>query len=219
MNFINNKYLRWYRQLCSTNYLGADKHRHHIIPQALGGTDDPSNLVDLSHRQHFVAHRLLMKITSGKNRSKMAFAMMRFGKTSRSYAAAARQISEALSGEGNPMYGRKLTDEHRAAITGEKHGMFGTSSYEVRVAKYGKEVADQLRAEERLKRSASLSGTGNGMYGRKHTAERNKAHSATLTGRKYMWKDGQQKRIRPENIEAMVAAGWSLTKPGQSSPA
>ena len=213
MNFINNKYLRWYQSLCSKSYLGKGRHRHHIIPRSLGGTDDPSNIVYLSYRQHFVAHRLLLKITEGKARSKMAFALMRFGKNSRCYEAVSRQISEALSGEGNPMFGRKLSDEHRESISGEKHGMFGTCAYDLWINRYGKENADALREETRAKRSASLTGAGNGMFGKRHTPERNKAHSATLTGRKYMWKDGMQKRIRPENFEEMIADGWSFTKP------
>jgi len=35
------------------------KHKHHIIPKYLGGTDDPSNLVELTIEQHAEAHRLL----------------------------------------------------------------------------------------------------------------------------------------------------------------
>ena len=35
---------------------------HHIIPSCLGGSDDPSNLLRLTGREHFVAHRLLAKI-------------------------------------------------------------------------------------------------------------------------------------------------------------
>lgn len=34
-------------------------HKHHIIPKHLGGTDDPSNLVDLTVEEHAEAHRLL----------------------------------------------------------------------------------------------------------------------------------------------------------------
>ena len=35
------------------------KHVHHIIPQYLGGTNDPSNLVELTVEEHAEAHRLL----------------------------------------------------------------------------------------------------------------------------------------------------------------
>jgi len=35
------------------------KHKHHIIPKHMGGTDDPSNLIELSVEEHAEAHRKL----------------------------------------------------------------------------------------------------------------------------------------------------------------
>ena len=35
------------------------KHKHHIIPKHMGGSDDPSNLVELTPGEHAEAHRLL----------------------------------------------------------------------------------------------------------------------------------------------------------------
>ena len=35
------------------------KHRHHIIPRHMDGTDDPSNLVDLTIEEHAEAHKKL----------------------------------------------------------------------------------------------------------------------------------------------------------------
>jgi len=34
-------------------------HKHHIIPKHAGGTDDPTNLVELTPAEHADAHRLL----------------------------------------------------------------------------------------------------------------------------------------------------------------
>lgn len=39
--------------------------RHHILPKSLGGSDEPDNLVDLTAREHFIAHLLLAKIYGG----------------------------------------------------------------------------------------------------------------------------------------------------------
>lgn len=36
--------------------------RHHILPESMGGTNDPENLVRLTGREHWVAHLLLHKI-------------------------------------------------------------------------------------------------------------------------------------------------------------
>lgn len=40
--------------------------KHHIKPKALGGSDDISNLVNLTLREHYIAHLLLAKILGGK---------------------------------------------------------------------------------------------------------------------------------------------------------
>ena len=35
------------------------KHRHHIVPKHAGGTDDPSNLIELTVNEHAKAHYIL----------------------------------------------------------------------------------------------------------------------------------------------------------------
>jgi hypothetical protein len=35
------------------------RHKYHIIPRHAGGTDDPSNLIDLTVEDHAAAHKLL----------------------------------------------------------------------------------------------------------------------------------------------------------------
>lgn len=51
---------------------------HHIVPRSIGGTNDTSNLVRLTYRQHFICHWLLWKMFSGLKQRKMchAFHMM-----------------------------------------------------------------------------------------------------------------------------------------------
>lgn len=36
--------------------------RHHIVPQSNGGGNDKENLINLTAREHFFAHELLVKI-------------------------------------------------------------------------------------------------------------------------------------------------------------
>lgn len=52
-----------YNSICQKAKLrNVGDEMHHIIPKCLGGTDDKSNLVPLTYREHFVAHKLLVKI-------------------------------------------------------------------------------------------------------------------------------------------------------------
>ena len=41
------------------------KEVHHIKPKSMGGTDDPCNLVQLTAREHFIAHCILARIHGG----------------------------------------------------------------------------------------------------------------------------------------------------------
>lgn len=48
---------------------------HHIIPKCIGGNDNKQNLVKLTPKEHFIAHKLLCKIYSYKG-IRYAFCMM-----------------------------------------------------------------------------------------------------------------------------------------------
>jgi len=48
---------------------------HHILPRSLGGLDTADNRVVLTAREHFIAHMLLVRITTGQDRTKMANAL------------------------------------------------------------------------------------------------------------------------------------------------
>ena len=77
--FKDNKYTKHYN-LLTTRAKGRTlleyTERHHIIPQSLGGANDKENLVDLTAREHFICHWLLIKMTEGEHRSKMLYALM-----------------------------------------------------------------------------------------------------------------------------------------------
>jgi hypothetical protein len=69
-------YERIYNQLIDrarTRVLTGYKERHHVIPRCLGGTDERDNLVDLTAREHFIAHKLLCKIHPNIKGIQLAF--------------------------------------------------------------------------------------------------------------------------------------------------
>ena len=61
------------------------KHKHHIIPKSLGGSDDACNLVSLTAREHFVCHLLLTKMLTDGNRHKMVYALHMLSNASNKY--------------------------------------------------------------------------------------------------------------------------------------
>ena len=48
------------------------KHIHHIVPKHMGGTDDPSNLIELSIEEHAEAHKKLYE-EYGREEDKIAW--------------------------------------------------------------------------------------------------------------------------------------------------
>jgi hypothetical protein len=75
-----DRYVKMYNELIdhckarkplSTNFYEV----HHITPRSLGGTDSQENLVKLTPREHFHAHLLLARITTGAAKIKMAHAL------------------------------------------------------------------------------------------------------------------------------------------------
>lgn len=76
--FITNKYYKWYYNIIENrkifSYDGYTE-KHHIIPKSLVPPNELDNLVKLSAREHFICHLLLAKITEGKEKAKMIWAL------------------------------------------------------------------------------------------------------------------------------------------------
>jgi hypothetical protein len=54
--------------------------KHHIIPKSLGGSNEENNLVNLTAKEHYICHLLLIKMTEGKARTKMRYASYMFSR-------------------------------------------------------------------------------------------------------------------------------------------
>ena len=78
MDFIKNKYTRWYYEIIEKAKIRICEdvtEKHHILPKSLGGSDTPENLVALTCKEHFICHWLLTKMTVSKEKVKMVFAL------------------------------------------------------------------------------------------------------------------------------------------------
>ena len=85
--FLPNRYTNlYYRIIVAAQNRGHIKEaydgyqRHHIIPRCMNGSDEPSNLVYLTYKEHRVCHRLLIRMTVGNMRWKMKHAYKLFNK-------------------------------------------------------------------------------------------------------------------------------------------
>lgn len=97
---------------------------HHIIPKSLGGSNDATNIVKLSAREHFICHCLLIRMLSGKNKSKMVYAAhnMMFWKSrdnQREYKVNSK-LYHSLKTRVSIIRKRRLTLDERAKYTPER---------------------------------------------------------------------------------------------------
>lgn len=101
-------------------------HMHHIVPKHMGGSDDPSNLVRLTVEEHAQAHLELYE-QHGDERDLLAHRML-LGQITRADAIKKIQklpksegwkekARERSIGEGNPMYGKTISDEQKQKIS------------------------------------------------------------------------------------------------------
>ncbi len=142
--------------------------RHHIVPKAFGGTNQPSNLVKLTYREHFLAHWLLVKMHQGDDRRRMQHALLnmcRVGPRAWGRLVLPWQIAVAKRANRNPMLA-----ETRRKMSASRMGNTNTRGF-----KFSKEHNEKI--------SKSLLGNTNSV-GRKLPPEHIEALRA---GHKRYW--------------------------------
>lgn len=111
--------------------------RHHVVPKSMGGSNEEKNLVNLTAREHFIAHRLLWRIHKNKEMTYAFHAMCKNlkgrmietfkvdPKSSKLYAKEKEALAKVMSdrwkgvsrlGENNPS--SKLTEAQVSVIKG-----------------------------------------------------------------------------------------------------
>ena len=111
---------------------GMYYEKHHIVPKSLGGDNKKSNIVTLTAKEHFVCHRLLVKMTTGKDKLKMSYAIrcmmkleneyqVRYKISAKTYETIRRDtrsvISSAMSGENNPFFNKEHSIQTREKMS------------------------------------------------------------------------------------------------------
>lgn len=204
--FKTNKYSKWYfsiianaqaRKLLPTTYI----EKHHIVPKSLGGNNKKENIASLTAKEHLVCHLLLVRMTSGDAKSKMACAAMRMmfcSKThnrckisSRTYESV--RIAVANSKKGKTGY--KHTEESKKKISQSKIGKERTFTQEWRnnIGKSQLGLKKPPCTDERKKKiSAAQKGIPRGPQSDDHrrrvseSKKGKKLHVDPVTGRRYM---------------------------------
>lgn len=170
MIFIDNKYTRIYNSIVAqakSRVNSCYTEKHHIIPKSLGGTNDINNIVELTAKEHYLCHLLLIKMTEGANRTKMRYAAYKFthinpyqGKrlkiTGRRYQYLKEQMSLANKERPGPNKGKKMSEEQKMKISNALKGRkLGPQSHEhrrklgqyTRTAEHKRKISESRKAQ------------------------------------------------------------------------
>ena len=132
--------------------------RHHITPRCMGGNNDSENLVKLTAREHFIAHRLLTKIYPDNHKLKNAVWRMcngnnsrrNYGSTSRVYDFVKTERSKRLSLllKGKPT-NRFPSAETRAKMSAKRKGKKRPpeATRGIKNSRLGKPMSEEAKAK------------------------------------------------------------------------
>jgi hypothetical protein len=217
---------------------------HHIIPKSLGGSNEKSNLVLLTAREHYIVHMLLVRMIPKPNKHKMLAALARFckvAKSSKQYELYKRTMSKYSKGELNASFGKiwiyhtdtkEILYVHKSQFgveyplseftKGLPYQRGGIPEGRIWVHKDNRgAIIDQSEREEYLSNGWSLGkhfalsedAYKNAVKAR-HTPDKDKKHSESLTGRVAVRLPDSDKfiRIQENKVEEFLSKGYILHK-------
>lgn len=135
--------------------------KHHIVPQSMGGTNDATNIVKLTAKEHFVAHHLLWKIHRNREMVHAFMLMCNIKRNGIKYSVSAKEYqllkednrkfrSEFMTGRIGNNTGRVLSQEWKDNISkgqkGHHRGKGNVSSFK---GKKHSEESKKLISEKR----------------------------------------------------------------------
>lgn len=153
--------------------------KHHILPRSLGGSDDPSNIVSLTAREHFIAHLLLAKIYGGGmiHAVHMMSNMNRYNSKNYEWLREhhSKRISELLTGRAVSDKTRKLISENKDRSEKISKALSGKPKSKEHIQNWinSRKNGDNWKVsdEHKKKLSIALSGENNPMFGETHSQE------------------------------------------------
>ena len=152
--FQYNRYLKFIDSL-KCQAIDGYCEVHHIVPKSMGGSNAKENLINLTPRQHYIAHWMLWKALGGVA-GRSFFMMSNFGKygkvNAKTYGLVRADYSEQVKIQmavrpNRPVFtpehreklrqaklGRKLSAEHRANVGKARLGCKLSTEHKMKIS-------------------------------------------------------------------------------------
>lgn len=193
--FIDNKYTKWYNIIIAnaiTRNLTKGIEKHHIIPHSCGGSNDDSNMVPLTLREHYICHLLLTKMLLSPYKEKMLHAVW-WMSNARKGLKVNSKIYEMIRRDSANAISEKLTGRTQSAesiakrvatVTGVKKPKTSATMKGVPRPYVSEALKGRKQSQEVIdKRAAALRGKPSGALGRTQTDEEKALRSSIMKGR------------------------------------
>jgi len=197
VTIINNKFLRCYnvlinkaknRQIPNDSYF----EKHHIIPRSLGGDNSSDNIIKLTAKEHYLAHRFLVRFTTDNYHYKMLYALDSMGMKSRNTENRWRMPARIY--EQNR---KRLSEIGHSEETKQKIGKANTGK------------TNKYRGIPRTEETRNkISKSSKGKHFRSRSDEEKVAVSNFLKNSVWINKDGTNARILKTNLKSYLKDGW-----------
>lgn len=219
--FLQNKYTNVYINLIARGIIRSKPigyaERHHIVPRSLGGSNDEENLVWLTPREHFICHRLLTRMTSGRAKSTMCYALLIM--LSPSEKAHGRKMIYAGKSRAYDTLRRLLANECSIAMSkrwaaGEMTSRSWTPEQKAVMSEFQQGHWQTMTDEQRALRVDHNQRNGSAAYVNLSDDEREAHNQASSEGSRKFWDQvtpEQLAEMNAKNMESKRANGTDLS--------
>jgi hypothetical protein len=112
--------------------------KHHVIPKCIGGTDCINNIVKLTAKEHFLCHKLLVRIHPTETKLWYALWLMAIGKNKHSdnhYNITSREYAKLREEYVFQIKGKNQTEEHIQKRADKNRGQKRTEEQKAKMGK------------------------------------------------------------------------------------
>lgn len=182
-------YQKIYNQIierAKTRQIEGYIEKHHIIPRCIGGTNNKENIIQLTAREHFLCHQLLVELYPDEPKLKHALFLMSIGKQknkNKQYKISSRTY-ERLKLE----YALFLTGKKQSDSTRQKKSEIMKKVWAKKTDKEKRKIANK-RKKTRDKK------------GYKQSEETKLKIKKSLTGRKITWEQKRNKFVLQYDLQ------------------